>query len=89
MKAKFFVMGCVIGSFLTVVIYRVPRGLPIWGRKSHRPECGHVLSFREQEQVHEQEQERGKLTRRALVLHAPHRSQSHLRRDCPPNETTA
>ena len=43
----FFVVGAAIGSFLNVVVYRTPRGIPVWGRKSHCPACGSTLTFRE------------------------------------------
>ena len=39
-----FVFGAVLGSFLNVVIYRVPRGLSIIYPPSHCPYCGHRLS---------------------------------------------
>jgi len=37
------VFGLVIGSFLNVVIYRVPKGDSIVTPGSHCPECGHYL----------------------------------------------
>lgn len=37
------VLGLLIGSFLNVVIYRVPRGESIVTPGSHCPVCGHVL----------------------------------------------
>ncbi len=43
----FFVIGACVGSFLNVVVYRLPRGLSLWGRKSHCPRCQFELSFRE------------------------------------------
>ncbi|MFO7153041.1 MAG: prepilin peptidase [Bacillota bacterium] len=43
----FFILGLIIGSFLNVVIYRLPRGeTVIWGR-SRCPACGHVLAWRD------------------------------------------
>ena len=39
-----FVLGLVIGSFLNVVIYRVPRDESIIKPPSHCPECDHRLS---------------------------------------------
>lgn len=36
-------LGLLIGSFLNVVIYRVPRGESIVSPGSHCPVCGHVL----------------------------------------------
>lgn len=39
-----FVFGAVIGSFLNVVIYRVPRGKSLWNpSKSFCPKCSHDL----------------------------------------------
>ncbi len=43
----FFVLGAAIGSFLNVVVYRMPRGMPLLGRKSHCPACETPLTFRE------------------------------------------
>lgn len=40
--AAAFVFGTLIGSFLNVVIWRLPRGKNLRGR-SHCPHCGHVL----------------------------------------------
>lgn len=39
------IVGLLIGSFLNVVIYRVPRGESIITPGSHCPSCGHVLRF--------------------------------------------
>lgn len=39
----FFFIGACIGSFVNVLIYRIPRGLE-WARtRSACPSCGHVL----------------------------------------------
>ncbi|MEW8958226.1 MAG: prepilin peptidase [Moorella sp. (in: firmicutes)] len=41
----FFLLGLFIGSFLNVVIYRLPRGeTVVWGR-SYCPACGRVLAW--------------------------------------------
>lgn len=39
-----FVLGAVLGSFLNVIIYRIPRGQSIVWPPSHCPYCGHKLS---------------------------------------------
>jgi leader peptidase (prepilin peptidase)/N-methyltransferase len=39
-----FVLGSLIGSFLNVVIYRLPAGVSIVWPRSSCPQCGHVLS---------------------------------------------
>lgn len=39
-----FVFGAVIGSFLNVVIYRVPAGLSVVRPRSRCPRCGHTLT---------------------------------------------
>lgn len=39
-----FVLGTLIGSFLNVVIYRVPAGVSVVFPRSRCPKCGHVLS---------------------------------------------
>lgn len=45
MGSFFFLLGLFIGSFLNVVIYRLPRGETIiWGR-SRCPACGRVLAW--------------------------------------------
>ncbi len=43
----FFWIGCNIGSFLNVCIYRLPLGMSLFHPKSHCPKCGHKLSFYE------------------------------------------
>ena len=40
-----FIFGLVIGSFLNVCIYRLPRGESIISPGSHCPHCGHLLGF--------------------------------------------
>lgn len=42
-----FLIGCVIASFLNVVIYRVPIGLSIAKGRSYCPSCGHSLSWKD------------------------------------------
>lgn len=43
--AILFVAGAVIGSFLNVCIYRLPRGESIIAPSSHCPECGESLGW--------------------------------------------
>ena len=38
-----FVLGCCIGSFLNVCIWRVPRGMSVVSPPSHCPNCGHSV----------------------------------------------
>jgi len=40
-----FVLGACIGSFLNVVIYRLPRQIPLLTPPSSCPNCGHQLKF--------------------------------------------
>lgn len=40
----FFFLGTIFGSFLNVVIYRIPRNESIVHGRSHCPNCNHVLS---------------------------------------------
>jgi leader peptidase (prepilin peptidase)/N-methyltransferase len=40
-----FVLGACIGSFLNVVIYRLPRQIPLLTPPSSCPSCGHQLKF--------------------------------------------
>lgn len=42
-----FVLGLALGTFLNVVIHRVPRGLSVFGSPPACPGCGTSLSFRE------------------------------------------
>jgi len=42
-----FVLGTVVGSFLNVVLWRVPRHESIVAPPSHCPECGTSLSARD------------------------------------------
>jgi leader peptidase (prepilin peptidase)/N-methyltransferase len=42
-----FFLGACIGSFLNVVIYRVPEGKSIMYPPSHCPKCGHRLSAKD------------------------------------------
>jgi len=42
-----FGLGCAIGSFLNVVIYRVPAGLSLWWPPSRCPKCFHPLGATE------------------------------------------
>jgi len=41
------ILGAILGSFLNVVIYRLPRGESIVAPRSRCPECGHTLSWLE------------------------------------------
>ena len=41
----FFVLGACLGSFINVVIHRLPRGESIVYPPSHCPRCGHALSW--------------------------------------------
>lgn len=38
-----FYIGAAIGSFLNVVIYRLPKGMSLWQPPSHCPNCNHRL----------------------------------------------
>ncbi|BAW95320.1 type 4 prepilin peptidase [[Synechococcus] sp. NIES-970] len=42
-----FIWGACFGSFLNVVVYRVPAGLSLWHPPSRCPHCGHQLGARE------------------------------------------
>ena len=42
-----FLMGTVIGSFLNVLIYRLPIGESLTKKNSHCPKCGHMLKWYE------------------------------------------
>lgn len=43
--AWMFVIGSVIGSFLNVVIYRLPRGMSLLHPASSCPQCGHLIRW--------------------------------------------
>ena len=43
----FLVLGGLLGSFLNVVAYRVPRGGSVSGRRSHCPACGTMIRGRD------------------------------------------
>ncbi len=43
MHAIAFCLGCVIGSFLNVVVWRIPRGESLLTPPSHCPNCGHLI----------------------------------------------
>jgi leader peptidase (prepilin peptidase)/N-methyltransferase len=40
-----FVIGSAVGSFLNVVIYRLPRGMSLSHPGSHCPKCGHAIRW--------------------------------------------
>ncbi len=40
-----FILGASIGSFLNVLIYRIPRKIQVSSGRSFCPNCGHKLSF--------------------------------------------
>jgi Bacterial Peptidase A24 N-terminal domain len=46
MMAWFFGLGGCLGSFLNVVVYRVPLGRTLWG-SSYCPHCGHSIRSRD------------------------------------------
>ncbi|MGH7942735.1 MAG: prepilin peptidase [Limisphaerales bacterium] len=41
----FFVLGCIVGSFLNVCIHRMPRGLSIISPPSHCPHCQYSIPW--------------------------------------------
>src|SRR6202050_3143065 len=41
----FFALGCIVGSFLNVCIYRMPLGLSIVTPPSHCPHCKYAIPF--------------------------------------------
>jgi leader peptidase (prepilin peptidase) / N-methyltransferase len=41
----FFVLGCMVGSFLNVVIHRLPLGLSVVSPPSHCPHCKHSIPW--------------------------------------------
>src|SRR5687768_7161615 len=41
----FFALGASVGSFLNVVVWRLPRGKSLVSPPSHCPACGHRLSM--------------------------------------------
>ena len=42
---SFFALGCIVGSFLNVCIYRMPLGLSIVSPPSHCPHCKYAIPF--------------------------------------------
>ena len=42
-NAMAFVLGCCIGSFMNVVVWRLPRGESLSHPPSHCPKCGHAI----------------------------------------------
>jgi leader peptidase (prepilin peptidase)/N-methyltransferase len=44
-SVMFFIFGCVIGSFLNVCIYRMPREMSIVHPPSHCPHCRYAIPF--------------------------------------------
>src|SRR5512142_2069577 len=41
----FFTFGCIVGSFLNVCIYRMPRGESLVSPPSHCPHCGYSIPW--------------------------------------------
>ena len=44
-SAVFFVLGCIVGSFLNVCIYRLPRGESLVSPPSHCPHCNYSIPW--------------------------------------------
>lgn len=40
-----FLFGLIVGSFLNVLIYRIPRDQPFVAGRSHCPHCNHILAW--------------------------------------------
>lgn len=45
--AWLFALGGAVGSFLNVVVYRLPRGMSLNHPASHCPKCGHAIRWRD------------------------------------------
>ena len=41
----FFMFGCIVGSFLNVVIHRLPREMSVANPPSHCPQCGYIIPW--------------------------------------------
>src|SRR5208337_365973 len=41
----FFTLGCIVGSFLNVCIYRMPLGMSVVSPPSHCPHCKYAIPF--------------------------------------------
>ena len=41
----FFLFGCIVGSFLNVVIYRLPREMSVANPPSHCPQCNYTIPW--------------------------------------------
>ena len=41
----FFMFGCIVGSFLNVVIYRLPREMSVANPPSHCPQCNYTIPW--------------------------------------------
>ena len=42
-----FALGAIFGSFLNVVVYRLPRGMPLAASMSRCPKCANPIAFRD------------------------------------------
>src|SRR3989344_8697478 len=47
MSIILFTFGAIFGSFLNVLIYRLPEGIGVVRKKSHCPKCGRTLKWHE------------------------------------------
>src|SRR5262245_8444849 len=45
MLGFFVVLGLIVGSFLNVVIARLPEGRSLWGPRSMCPDCGAAIAW--------------------------------------------